>query len=126
LLIVVGALGGALAGYFIRVAQHEKSLRLAREEAERIIEDGKKQADKTRRVMVFVAKQEILTLRKEFDEDIKDRRQIVINLEDKASQRENALNQRSLHLDKREISLDAKEDRHNERKEQLDRLYSKV
>nr|WIF87918.1 hypothetical protein QOL21_05370 [Acholeplasma laidlawii] len=42
LLIVVGALGGALVGYFIRVAQHEKSLRLAREEAERIIEDGKK------------------------------------------------------------------------------------
>src|SRR5690606_13268766 len=126
LLIVVGALGGALVGYFIRVAQHEKSLRLAREEAERIIEDGKKEADRTKREMVFEAKQEILTLRKEFDEDIKDRRQIVMNLEEKATQRENALNQRSQYLDKREIGLDAKEERHNERKEQLDIQYSKV
>ncbi|MFA7417441.1 MAG: ribonuclease Y [Acholeplasma sp.] len=126
LLIVIGALAGALVGYFIRVAQHEKSLRQAKEVAERIVEDGKKEADRTKREMVFEAKQEILTLRKEFDEDIKDRRQIVINLEEKASQRENALNQRSQYLDKREIGLDAKEERHNERKEQLDIQYSKV
>ena len=103
----------------------KKSLRLAREEAERIIEDGKKEADRTKRDG-FEAKQEILTLRKEFDEDIKDRRQIVMNLEEKATQRENALNQRSQYLDKREIGLDAKEERHNERKEQLDIQYSKV
>src|SRR5690554_7204988 len=65
LLIVIGALAGALVGYFIRVAQHEKSLRQAKEVAERIVEDGKKEADRTKREMVFEAKQEILTLRSE-------------------------------------------------------------
>ncbi len=126
LLIVLAILVGAVVGFFIRVVQHEKSLRLAREEAERIIEDGKKEAEKTKREQVFEAKQEILTLRKEFDMDVRERRQVVINLEEKVSQREVALNNRSQYLDKREVGLDLKEQKHNERKEQLEELYSKV
>lgn len=126
LLIVLGLLGGAVIGYFIRVSHHEKSLRQSREAAERIVEDGKKEAEKTKRELVFEAKQEILTLRKEFDNDMRERRQVVLNLEEKVSQREIALNNRSQYLDKREIGLDAKEQKYNERKEQLDNQYSKV
>src|SRR5690606_30622782 len=126
LLIVVGLVIGAIVGYFIRVAQHEKSLRLSREEASRIIEDAKKEAEKTKREHVFEAKQEILALRKEFDNDMRERRQVVLNLEEKVSQREITLNQRSQYLDKREEGLDLKEQRLDERKEQLEIQYSKV
>ncbi|MBN3490573.1 ribonuclease Y [Acholeplasma equirhinis] len=126
LLTVVGLAIGAIVGYFIRVAHHEKSLRLSREEASRIIEDAKKEAEKTKREHVFEAKQEILALRKEFDNDMRERRQVVINLEEKVSQRETSLNQRSQYLDKREEGLDLKEQRLDERKEQLDIQYSKV
>ncbi|WP_051614445.1 ribonuclease Y [Acholeplasma equifetale] len=126
LLIVVGILMGAYIGYMVRVAHHEKSLKASREEAARIIEDGKKEAEKIKREQVFEAKQEILALRKEFDNDVRERRQVVLTLEEKVTQRENALNNRSQYLDKREESLDLKEQKLDERKEQLDGLYSKV
>ena len=126
LLIVFGLIGGVVAGYFIRVAHHEKSLKKSREEAAKIIEDGKKEAEKTKRELVLEAKQEIYALRKEVDNDLRERRQIVINLEEKVTQREIALNNRSQYIDKREETLDLKEQKLDERKEQLDNLYSKV
>lgn len=126
LLIIFGLAGGAVAGYFIRVSHHEKSLRKSREEAAKIVEDGKKEADKTKRELVLEAKQEIYALRKEFDNDMRERRQVVINLEEKVTQREISLNNRSQYIDKREETLDLKEQKLDERKEQLDNLYSKV
>src|SRR5690606_8269129 len=126
LLIIFGLVGGAVVGYFIRVSHHEKSLRKSREEATKIVEDGKKEAEKTKRELVLEAKQEIYALRKEFDNDMRERRQIVMNLEEKVTQREIALNNRSQYIDKREETLDLKEQKLDERKEQLDSLYSKV
>src|SRR5690606_3063668 len=126
LLIVVGIAGGFVAGYFVRVAHHEKSVGLSRGENTRIIGDGKKEAEEKKREVVFEAKQENLGLRKDFDNDMRERRQVVINLEEKVSQRENSLNNRSQLLDKREENLNSKEQKLDERKEQLEIQYSKV
>src|SRR5690554_4872922 len=126
LLLIGGLLLGLVIGYFIRVKTHEKSLTKSREQAELIVEEGRKEAEKTKRDMVFEAKQEIHALRKELDNDIRERRQIVVSLEEKATIREANLNRRSDSLDRREESLNIKEDRLDERKEQLDELHSKV
>jgi ribonucrease Y len=122
LLAIIGFLGG----YFIRVWQHEKSLRNSRETAEKIVEDGKKEAEKAKRESVLEAKQEIYQLRKEFENDMRERRQVVVTLENKVSQREDTLNRRAVHLDKREETLSAREEKLDERKEQLEQLNSKV
>lgn len=57
---------------------------------------------------------------------MKERRQVVIQLENKVSQREEALNNRSVYLDKREESISNKEQKLEERKEQLEQLNSKM
>ncbi|WP_231854646.1 ribonuclease Y [Acholeplasma palmae] len=126
LLAVIALVIGFFVGYFIRVAHHEKSLRQSRELAKQIVEDGQKEAEKLKREMVLEAKQEIFASRKEFDNDMRERRQVVINLEEKASQREDSLNKRTEYLDKREEGLDSKEHKLDERKENLEQLNSKV
>jgi ribonuclease Y len=64
--VLLGVLG-FVTGYFIRVWQREKSLKQTRELTEKIVEDGKKEAEKAKRESVLEAKQEIFALRKEFD-----------------------------------------------------------
>jgi ribonucrease Y len=117
---------GVLSGYFLRVWQREKNLRASRELAEKIVEDGKKEAEKSKRESVLEAKQEIYALRKEFENDMRERRQVVVTLENKVTQREDTLNRRAIHLDKREETLGLKEEKLDERKEQLEQLNSKV
>jgi ribonuclease Y len=129
---VYGVISGLLIvlalvlGYYIRVWQHEKKLRATRALAEKIVDDGKKEAEKAKRESVLEAKQEIFALRKEFDTDIRERRQVVLNLENKVAQREDALNRRSINLDKREEVLAQRELRLDEKKDQLEQLNSKA
>ena len=115
-----------ILGYFIRVWHHEKSIQASKKLAEQIVEDGKKEASKYKKESIIEAKQELFSLRKEFDNDMKERRQVVIQLENKVSQREEALNNRSVYLDKREESISNKEQKLEERKEQLEQLNSKM
>ena len=123
---VLLAIIGLALGYMIRVWQHEKTLENSRAIAEKIVEDGKKEAEKHKRESVLEAKQEIFALRKEFDNDMRERRQIVVNLENKVSQRDEALNRRAVHLDRREETLASREEKLDERKEQLEQLNSKA
>ena len=82
---LLGLLVGLIFGYFIRVWHREKSIKATRELAEKIVEDGKKEAEKAKRESVLEAKQEIFVLRKDFDNDMRERRQVVVNLENKVS-----------------------------------------
>ncbi len=124
--ILLAIVIGLVAGFVIRVIQHEKSLKKSRALAEKIVEDGKKEAEKIKRENVLEAKQEIFTLKKDFENDMRERRQVVLNLENKVTQREENLNNRSINLDRREQSLSSREDKLDERKEQLEQLNSKV
>ena len=117
---------GFIAGYFVRVWQREKSLKAAKDLVEKIVEDGKKEAEKAKRESVLEAKQEIFALRKDFDNDMRERRQVVLNLENKVSQREDTLNRRAVHLDKREETLALREEKLEEKKIQLEQLNSKA
>lgn len=122
-LLIVIAL---IIGYLVRVWHHEKNLRSSRMTAEKIVEDGKREAEKAKRESVLEAKQEIFALRKEFDNDVRERRQVVLNLENKVSQREDTLNRRAVYLDKREETLALREEKLEEKREQLEQLNSKA
>lgn len=115
-----------IIGYFLRVWQREKNLKESRDLAQKIVDDGRKEAEKSKRESVLEAKQEIFALRKEFDNDIRERRQVVVNLENKVSQREDTLNRRVIYLDKREETLALREEKLDEKKEQLEQLNSKA
>lgn len=124
--ILLAVILGLLIGYFLRVWHHEKSIKASNELAEKIVEDGKKEAERAKRESILEAKQEIFVLKKDFENDLKERRQVVVALENKASQREENLNNRSVNLDRREQTLASREERLDERREQLEQLNSKV
>ena len=115
-----------IVGYFIRVWHRDKSIKKSQLEAQKVVEEAHKEAEKNKRESVLEAKQEIYTLKKEAEADLRERRQVVIELEEKANQREVALNGRATNLDKREDGIDAKEAKVNERREQLEIEKSKV
>ena len=123
---VLLAVLGFAGGYFLRVWQREKSLKATKEFTEKIVEDAKKEAEKAKRESVLEAKQEIFALRKEFDNDMRERRQVVLTLENKVSQREDTMNRRTLHLDKREEALGLREEKLDEKRDQLEQLNSKA
>ena len=109
-------------GYFIRVWHHDKSLKKAQNQVEKLIEEGKREASKIKKETVFETKQELFQLKKDQEKDIRERRQVVINLENKSSKREDALNNRSVYLDKREETISNKEVKLEEKKQHLDKL----
>ncbi len=124
--VLLALLIGFAVGYFVRVWHREKSINTSRELAEKIVDDGKKEAEKAKRESVLEAKQEIFVLRKDFENDMRERRQVVVNLENKVTQREDTLNRRAVHLDKREETLALREEKLDEKKEQLEQLNSKA
>lgn len=117
---------GFVVGYFVRVVTRDKTLKKAKEEVIKIVEAGKKEADEYRKNSLLESKQEIFTLRKEFDEDVNRRRKLIEIQEEKVDQRESYVERRVFNLDKREEILGNKEIRIEQRSEELEQLNSKV
>lgn len=117
---------GVIAGYAIRVVLHNKSIESASNDAKKIIEDGKKSAEVYKKELVNEAKEDIANLRSNAEADIKGRKEIVIELENKLSQREESLDRRSVNMDRREDSLDLKESKLDDKKAELEQLNIKV
>ena len=126
LCLIFGLVIGAVLGYFIRVKSHEKSFAKTKAEAEKIIAVAEEEASKKKKESIYEAKQEIASLRNEADKDIKERKRVVIELENKINQREETLDRRSNNLDKREEMLNAKEDKIDEKKIELEQQNHKV
>ncbi|MFI3329954.1 MAG: ribonuclease Y [bacterium] len=117
---------GLIAGYVIRVVLHNKSVDDASNEAKNILEEGKKSAEVYKKELVSEAKEEIANLRSNAEADIKGRKDIVIELENKLSLREESLDRRSVNMDRREDSLDLKETKLDDKKAELEQLNIKV
>ena len=126
ILFVVGTLGGIALGYFIRIKTREKTISNAKSQAEEIIKNADSEADKKKEEALKEAKDEINKLKNDADEDIKQRKTVVIELENKLDQREGMLDRRSTNLDKREEILNAKEAKIDEKKNELEKQNNKV
>ncbi len=63
--VLLAIIIGFAVGYLVRVWHREKSINASKELAEKIVEDGKKEAEKAKRESVLEAKQEIFVLRKD-------------------------------------------------------------
>ena len=125
-LIVLLFLVGLGIGYIIRVKTHEKSFKLTKQTSEKIIAEAEAEADKIKKDSIIEAKHEIAELKQEADKDIKERKGVVVELENKLNQREDTLDRRSSNLDRREEMLNAKENRIDEKKAELEQQNIKV
>ena len=125
-LAVLCLIGGIFGGCFLRVKQHEKSISASRQEIEKMLVDAEIEAQNKKKEALAEAKDEIASLKQDAEQDIKERKGVVVELENKLNQREDTLDRRSSNLDRREEMLNAKENKIDEKKTELEQQNNKV
>jgi ribonuclease Y len=111
---------GTIAGFILSNVLGDRGLVKAKQQAEQLIEEAQKDADKQKKQTLLETKQEIHHLKQDFDKQIKEKKQEADALDNKLLQRERSLDNRSSNLDKREANLDQKEQNLERRKQSLD------
>lgn len=96
-------------GYIIRKLIAEAKISSAEQQALKIVEDAKKNAEGKTREMVLEAKEDVLKLRSEFDKESKERRLEIQRLEKRVIQKEETLDKKLENLERKEESLNKKE-----------------
>lgn len=81
----------------------------ARREAERLLEDARRQADARRREADIEAKEKALAARSEFDRQANQRRQEITQLEKRVTQKEENLDRKTVQIEQRATDLDRRE-----------------
>ena len=122
LLILVGV----VAGYFIRKSVAEAKIAGAKDAAEKILEDAKRDAESLKKEALLEAKDEIHKLRTETERELRERRNELQKQENRLLQKEENLDRKDDTLDKRELSLEKKEDSLNQRQQHIEQMESKV
>ena len=108
------------------VLETEERFRALGRQADKIIEDAKKEGESSKRTLINEAKLEIADLKKNHEKEVNEKK---IELQDQAKKldrREEKLDDRSNNLDKREDSLIQKENKLEERKAEVEKRSDKV
>ncbi|WAA11255.1 ribonuclease Y [Fervidibacillus albus] len=123
--ILLGAVG-FIAGYFIRKSIAEAKIAGAKDAAEKILDDAKREAESLKKEALLEAKDEIHKLRTETERELRERRSELQKQENRLLQKEENLDRKDETLDKREILLEKKEDSLNQRQQHIEQMESKV
>ena len=102
ILVLVGAVLGALGGYLYRKNIAEKEIGSAEDEATRIINEAIKGAEAKKRESLVEAKEEIYRAKTEFERETKERNQDLKKQERRLTQKEEALDHKNEVLEKKE------------------------
>lgn len=124
--ILLGLIVGAVVGYFIRKSIAEAKIAGAKNAAEQILEDAKRDADSLKKEALLEAKDEIHKLRTEAEREVRERRNELQKQENRLLQREENLDRKDESLNKRESLLEKKDDSLNQRQQHIEEMESKV
>jgi ribonuclease Y len=124
--ILLGIIVGAVVGYFVRKSIAEAKIAGAKNAAEQILEDAKRDADSLKKEALLEAKDEIHKLRTETEREVRERRNELQKQENRLLQREENLDRKDESLNKREILLEKKDDSLNQRQQHIEQMESKV
>ena len=105
LLVVVGLFVGA----FIMVIINKFRVSAAKKEADKLIQDAKKEAEKAKRDGILELKEESFKLKKQTDEEIREKKKELNDLTQRIDNREKSLDKRDELLTEREKHLDQKD-----------------
>ena len=114
---------GILLGIVYRKKVAESKIQGAENEAKRLIDLAKIEAENLRKEEIFKAKEEIMTSRKELDQEIKERRGEVQKQETRLIQKEENLEKRSENFEKREREVEKELHNIENQKQELEKLY---
>lgn len=114
---------GVLVGIAYRKKIAESKINSAEEEAKKIVNMAKMEAENLKKAKIIEAKEEIVNSRKELDQEIKERRGEVQRQETRLIQKEENLERRSENFEKKEEDLEQREKELEQEKQKIDELH---
>lgn len=124
--ILLGLIVGAAVGYFYRKSVAEAKIAGARNAADQIIEDAKRDAEAMKKESLLEAKDEIHKLRSEAEREVRERRNELQKQENRLLQKEENLDRKDDSLNKRENLLERKDDALSKKQQHIEEMESKV
>ncbi|GMA48240.1 ribonuclease Y [Tetragenococcus muriaticus] len=126
LLAIIGLIVGLLCGVFFTKYRHQKEIEGAKQSAESILSDARKEAETLKKETLLEAKEENQQYRSEIESELKENRRELKSQENRLLQREQLLDRKDDSLEKREQSLTDKENNVNEKQQLIDEREQEV
>ncbi|AEH53271.1 MULTISPECIES: ribonuclease Y [Heyndrickxia] len=117
---------GVVVGYFIRRSIYEAKIAGAKNAADQIVDEAKREADRLKKEALLEAKDENHKLRTDMERELRERRNELQRQENRLLQKEENLDRKDESLDKRESMLEQKEDSLNLRQQHIEEMESKL
>ncbi len=122
--ILISLAIGLIIGMILRKKIAESKIQGAEEEAKRLVDLAKIEAENLKKEEIFKAKEEIIKDKEELDKEIKERRGEIQKQETRLIQKEENLEKRADNFEKKEKDLEREYKVLEERKNDVEALYS--
>lgn len=119
IIFIAIALTCTYLGYFLRRYLAERKIQDAETKAKYILEQAKKEADDRRRGAELEAKDLLYKMRQDFEQQTKDRRQDIFNLEKRLAQKEENIDRRLDLLEKKEKDIEIRQENLKKQEESI-------
>ena len=123
--VVISFAIGVPVGMAYRKKVAESKIQGAENEAKRLVDLAKIEAENLKKEEIFKAKEEIMASRKELDQEIKERRGEVQKQEARLIQKEENLEKRSDNFEKKERDLEIQTQELENKKQEIEDLHKK-
>ncbi|TDX52907.1 metal dependent phosphohydrolase [Orenia marismortui] len=124
-LMISGLLVGGIIGFAIRKYIAESKIGSAETEAERIIEDAKREGESNKREILVEAKEEAHQMKDEVEKECRERRNELQRFENRLLKKEENLESKADNLTAKESSLKNRESAIEKKEEEIDNLFEK-
>lgn len=114
---------GVLVGIAYRKKVAESKINGAEEEAKKIVNMAKVEAENIKKTKIIEAKEEIVNSRNELDQEIKERRGEIQRQETRLIQKEENLDRRSENFEKKEEDLELRIKELDEQRQEIEKLH---
>jgi ribonuclease Y len=121
----IGVAIGVLIGYLVYQYLSQKRLESARQRADDILKDATAAAERHRQEIELAAKEELVRLREELEQEIRRRRRELQRQDERYQKRQELLDQKLEELDNRDKSLQKRQGKLDKRATDLDQLESR-
>lgn len=115
---------GAFFGYIYRRNVAEAKVGRAEESVKKLVADAQRKAEAVKKETILEAKEEVHTLRTEFDRESKERRSEIQRIERRLAQREETLDKKMASVESKDEQINKKLKEVSKRKEDIDQVYT--
>ena len=129
IIVIIAVLISLVIGFFVGMAYRKKvaesKIQGAENEAKRLVDLAKIEAENLKKEEIFKAKEENMNARKELDQEIKERRGELQKQESRLIQKEENLDKRAESLENRELEIDKELDDLSKQKAEIGKIRNK-